>query len=203
MATQYSQIFTLKDIFNNKNLKNKIPLINYKEIERDYGKVSVRTNMKTITRQVFDTSTSAARPFYNNIKTTRAGNRMVISGDMVGSHNDAVNSVYLALLAKKQILEWTVNNGSMIRSALKESEKNKRIYGINSPLYLKVQSMMQIEGMSKQQLNGLLDNVMENIIFGDDFPETQRKYKVKDLLANDVYNYEQQKLRWKYKVGDI
>ena len=31
MAGRYSQTFTLKDIFNNPNLKGKIPLINYKE----------------------------------------------------------------------------------------------------------------------------------------------------------------------------
>lgn len=203
MATEYSQIFTLKDIFNNKNLKNKIPLINYKEIERDYGKVSVRTNMKTINRQVFDTATSAARPFYRGIKTTRAGDRMIISGEMVGDHNAAVDAVYSALLAKKQVLEWTVNDVDLIRSALKEAEKNNRIYGIKSPLYLRVQSMMQIEGMTKQQINGLLDNIVENIVFGDDFPETQKKYNVKELLSKGNYTYEQQKLRWKYRVGDL
>ena len=32
MASRFTQNFTLTDIFNNKKLKDKIPLINYKEI---------------------------------------------------------------------------------------------------------------------------------------------------------------------------
>ena len=64
MASEYSQIFTLTDILNNKKLKDKIPLINYKEKELENGKISARTNGKTVNRQVFDTATSAARPFF-------------------------------------------------------------------------------------------------------------------------------------------
>ena len=63
MASRFTQNFTLTDIFNNKKLKDKLPLINYKEIEREDGKVSRRTNTKTINRLVFDVSTSAARPY--------------------------------------------------------------------------------------------------------------------------------------------
>lgn len=35
MASRFTQNFTLTDIFNNKKLKDKLPLINYKEIERE------------------------------------------------------------------------------------------------------------------------------------------------------------------------
>ena len=81
MASEYSQIFTLTDIFNNKKLKTKIPLINYKEKELKNGKVSRRTNVKSVNRQVFDTATSAARPFYKPIRTSRSGDIMIISGE--------------------------------------------------------------------------------------------------------------------------
>ena len=54
MASRFTQTFTLTDIFNNKKLKDKLPLINYREIERENGKVSRRTNAKTINRLVFD-----------------------------------------------------------------------------------------------------------------------------------------------------
>ena len=63
MANGYSQIFTLKDIFNNKKLKDKLPLVNYKEKELENGKISQRTNAKTINRFIFDTATSAAGIF--------------------------------------------------------------------------------------------------------------------------------------------
>lgn len=199
----FSQTFTLKDIFNNKNLKGKLPLINYREIEREDGKISVRTNAKTVNRFVFDTATSAARPFYKGIKTTRSGNIMEISGELIGDHDSAVDAVYNALQNSKSALSYTANNADMIRSALKESEKNTRNYGISSKLYLRCQSMAEIEGMSKPQLFALMNDIMENIMYGDNFPKTQAKYKVEEMKLNTALDYKQRKIRWKYKVGDI
>lgn len=202
MANRYSQIFTLKDLFNNPKLKNKLPLINYKEIERENGKISRRTNAKTVNRQVFDTATSAARPFYKPIKTSRAGDTMVISGNLVGDHDAAVDAVYNALVAKRLLLLYTANNADMIRSALKESEKNKRTYGQDTRLYLRANSMVEIEGMTNRQIQALLNNIMENIMYGDDFPETQKKYSVEEMPTRTPLNYEQRKLKWKQMVGD-
>ena len=202
MANRFSQIFTLTDIFNNPKLKDKLPLINYKEKKLENGKISRRTNAKTVNRQVFDTATSAARPFYKPLVTTRSGDTMIIGGELVGDHDGAVEAVYNALLAKKAVLVYTANNADMIRSALKEAEKNKRNNGINSKLYLRVQSMQQIEGMSKYQIQALMSDIMENIVYGDDFPQTQKKFGVDKLSVNSPYNYEQRVKIWKNKVGD-
>jgi len=203
MSNRFSQIFTLTDIFNNKNLKDKLPLINYKEKELENGKISRRTNAKTVNRQVFDTATSAARPFYKPIITTRSGDTMIISGELVGSHDGAVEAIYNALLAKRSILIWTANNADMVRSALKEAEKNKRSGGLGSKLYLRVQSMQQIEGMSKREIQALMSDIMENIVYGDDFPMTQKKFAVDKISVNSPFNYEQRKIRWKFKVGNF
>lgn len=202
MAGRFTQNFSLTDIFNNKKLKNKIPLINYKEKELENGKISRRTNAKTINRLVFDISTSAARPFYKPIKTHRAGDRMEIGGNLVGDHNSAVEAVYNALISQKQVMIYTVNNADMIRSALKEAEKNKRKYGIDTKLKLRAQSMQEIEGMSKRQIQALLNDMMENIVYGDNFPETQKKYGVENLPVKSPYNYKQRQQIWRNKVGD-
>lgn len=200
MASRYSRNFTLKDIFNNKNLKDKLPLINYKEKELENGKISRRTNAKTVNRFVFDTATSAARPFYRPIMTTRSGNLMVISGELVGDHDEAVNAVYNALKNKRVLFIWTANNVKMIRDALKESEKNKNS-GVASKLYLRVQSMQQIEGMTRPQIQALLQDIMENIVYGGDFPKTQKKYGVENWNLSNKFNYNQLKLRWENRVG--
>ena len=200
MANRFSQNFTLTDIFNNKKLKDKIPLINYKEKELENGRISQRTNAKTVNRQVFDTATSAARPFYKPIKTTRSGDLMIISGELIGDHDGAVDAVYNALQSKRVLFIWTANNVKMIRDALKESEKNKN-NGVATKLYLRVQSMQQIEGMTKPQIQALLQNVMENIVYGDDFPKTQKKYGVENWNLSNKFNYNQLKLRWKNRVG--
>ena len=199
---RYSQVFSLKDLLNNPELKGKLPFIDYKEKEVG-GKVSVRTGMKTVNREVFDTATSAARPFYKPIITKRSGDLMIIGGELVGDHNDAVDAVYSALLGKKQLLSFTANNGQMIRDALKEAEKNKRKYGIDSKLYLRAQSIEEIKGMTDKQLYALMQNITENIVYGDNFPRTQAKYKVEEFEVDSPYDYEQRKLRWKFKVGDL
>lgn len=203
MANRYSQIFSLSDIFNNKNLRDKLPFIDYREKELENGKTSYRTNLKTINRQVFDTATSAARPYYKPIRTIRYQDIMVITGNLVGDHNSAVDAVYNSLLAKKQLLGLTVNNAYVIRSALKETEKNKRKYGINSKLYLKLQSIQQINGMNEKQIQSLVNEVMENIFYGDDYPETQKKFNIENLNVGSRRSYEQRKLKWKNKVGDL
>lgn len=203
MASEYSQIFTLTDIFNNKKLKTKIPLINYREKELESGKISRRTSVKSVNRQVFDTAASAARPFYKPIKTTRSGDIMIISGEMVGEHDGAVNAVYNALRGIKSVLTWTANNVEMIKSALKEAEQNKRMSGNDCKLFLRAKSMQQIEGMSKREIQALMENIMENIVYGSNFPKTQKKFDVENLPIKSPLNYEQRKLRWKYRVGDV
>ena len=136
MANRFSQNFTLVDIFNNKKLRNKIPLINYREKELENGKISRRTNAKTVNRQVFETAKSSARPFYNPMVASQSGDKLIIGGELrINSElEDVVDAVYNGLLAKKQILIFTANNADMIRDALKEAEKNRRNYGIQCSL---------------------------------------------------------------------
>lgn len=202
MGYRYSQIFTLADLFNNELLKNKLPYINYKEKTSDDGNFTQKANVQTVRTQVFNTSKTVATFFYKPLIARPQGNNLLITGTLMkgSSLNDVVNSVYSALMAKKNILGWTANNTNMIRDALKESERNKK-YGINTKLYLRVQSIQEILGMDKAQLNGLMENIMENLLFSDNFPETQKKYNVENLSFQGK-EFKERKLRWKYKVGD-
>lgn len=203
MPSRYSQNFTLADIFNNKNLAGKLPLINYKEKERDDGKISRTTNAKTVNRQVFDTAKSAARPFYKPLVASQSGDTLILSGTLIGDQDAAVDAVYNALVGIRQVLVFTANNADMIRDALKESEKNKRKHGLSGKLFLRAQSMQEIEGMSKQQYIQLINNIMENIVYGDDFPATQKKWNVQDMKVNSPFSYEERRERWKQRVGLI
>ena len=203
MANRFSQNFTLLDIFNNKKLRNKIPLINYREKELENGKISRRTNAKTVNRQVFEIAKSSARPFYNRKVASQSGDKLIIGGELrINSElEDVVDAVYNGLLAKKQILIFTANNADMIRDALKEAEKNRRNYGIQCKLYLRVQSMQQIEGMTEKQVAYLMNDIMENIVYSDDFIATQKKWNVQEMVVKSPYTYEQRKEQWQQKVG--
>lgn len=203
MANRFSQNFTLLDIFNNKKLRNKIPLINYREKELENGKISRRTNAKTVNRQVFETAKSSARPFYTPMVASQSGDKLIIGGELrINSElEDVVDAVYNGLLAKKQILIFTANNADMIRDALKEAEKNRRNYGIQCKLYLRVQSMQQIEGMTEKQIAYFMNDIMENIVYSDDFIATQKKWNVQEMAVKSPYTYEQRKEQWQQKVG--
>lgn len=203
MANRFSQNFTLTDIFNNKKLAGRLPLINYKEREREDGKISVRTSPKTINRLVFDTAGRAARAYYKPYKEHRSGDIITIGGTLIGDYNEAYDAVYNALKSSEVLMKWTVNNGDIIRSALKEGEKFRRASGITPKLYLRAQSMAQIEGMSKRELQALMTDIMDNIVYGDDFPETKKKFDAESITTSSGMSYKQRQLRWKYRVGDF
>lgn len=202
MANRYSQNFTITDIFSNKALRKKLPYISYKEKESENGEVKQRTQVLTVRKQVFDNAISSAKPFYSPMSVTRAENTLVLDGNMIGDHDQAVDAVYNSIKGIRAELIWTANTANMLRDAMKEAEQNKRKYGIDTKLYLRVQSMQEIEGMSRQQLQALLSDVVDNIYYGDNFPKTQKKYEVDTLsLFRTKNNYEYNKEIWKQKVG--
>lgn len=202
MANRYSQNFTITDIFSNKALRKKLPYISYKEKEDENGEIKQRTQVLTVRKQVFDNAISSAKPFYSPMSVTRAENTLVLDGNMIGDHDQAVDAVYNSIKGIRAELIWTANTANMLRDAMKEAEQNKRKYGIDTKLYLRVQSMQEIEGMSRQQLQALLSDVVDNIYYGDNFPKTQKKYKVDVLsLFRTKNNYEYNKEIWKQKVG--
>ena len=203
MANKYSQTFTLLDIFNNKKLAGKLPLVNYKEKEIGDGKVQVRTAPKSIGKLVYDISVKTARPFYSPFSPSKSGNTIILNGNMLQEDSFVVESVYNALVSSKTLMTWTVNNTDMIRDALKEAEKNKREFGINSKLYLRANSMQQIEGLSRPQIQALLTDIMDNLFYNDNFTKTQKKYGVDKLKVKSPYTYSQRKQSWKIKVGDV
>lgn len=198
MAGGYSQHFTLQDIFNNKKLRKLFPLVNYKETEDDEGKTHRTTRMKTLSRFVYDKSVSAARPFYDPLVPHKAGDTIIIGGNLVEGQDDAVEAIYAALVAAKPLMDMTVNNADMIRSALKEGAKGGNLH----KLYLRQVTMEQIEALDEKGAKRFMQDVMENLFFSDDYPMTKKKYGV-ESMGFGRGSYEQNKARWERKVGAL
>lgn len=201
---RYSQTFSIMDIFNNRQLRNKLPIINYKEKTRDDGKISRRTNMKTVNRLVYDTALSASRPFFDGVQSTRGNNVMVISGqlkDEESGQDACVEAVYNALMGIKQVISFTANDAYAIRDALKIGEKSKRKGGKVPKLYLRVASIAQIQGMSDRQLAELMNNVMENLYYNDEFAEVRQKWHLDEQFDRSGRPYEVRKRDWERRVG--
>ena len=200
---RYTENFTLKDLFNNEALKYRLPQVNYREyniVTSEGSSVSVRTQMKTVKRQIFETATGVARIFYKPLTIMKSEDRIEFDGNLIMDQDTVVEQMVMMLRAYKPMFSFSANNGDIIRSALKESEKASRKYGINAKLYLKEQSIMQIKGMPRKELQKFMDDVMSNILFGDNFPETQKKYKVFEQKYGKK-TYEEMRKEWRAKVG--
>lgn len=203
MSTRYSQIFTLRDIFNDQRLASKLPLINYKEEQKNDGKMSYRTYGQTITTQVFNTSKATARPYYGKFRAKRSGDYIEIDGTLQTSLTAVYNAVLMALKANSQMFSFTANNMDIIRSALKEAEKNKRTYGFSSKLNLRVQSKSEMLGMTRKQLLGMMNNIMEDIFFSGNYPKTLKKYGIVEQINSlGGLTFEQRQRNWQIRVGE-
>ena len=199
----YTENFTLRDIFNNESLANKLPLVNYREynvVTREGSSVSTKTEMKTVKRQIFETAKGVAKYYYKPLEVVKSADQIIFGGKLIYDQDACVDEIVSMLQAYKPMLEMSANNGDIIRSALKESEKNARQYGINSKLFLRTQSIMEIKGMDKKRLKEFMDDVMSNILFGDNFPQTQKKYKVYEQNYGKK-SYDELKKEWRAKVG--
>lgn len=208
--SRYFQKFTLLDLFNNKELKDKLPYINFRRVVKiNYGHgftSNVKTDTQTIYSKVADIATRSARPYYKPLNATRSAPIINIGGNLVGDQNDCVNAIYNAIVGQKTMLTLTANSADMIRDAIKESDKAYFQKGSEPKLYLKVASMAEIKGMSDKQIYNLMKDVMENIIYGEDFAKTQMKYDVRerpDLIEKTGASYDKMQENWQRKVGQL
>ena len=146
MANGYKRQFTLSDIFNNKDLADKFPLVNYKQRDDD----KYRTKMNTIVALVRNTAKAAATPFYKPLKVDRSGNTIDVSGTLIGDYDEAYESIYHALVAQKSMMKYTVNNGDMIRAALVEGKKTELRGGKEPKLWLRVANKEHVRSRNQR-----------------------------------------------------
>lgn len=194
MANGYQRKFTLSNIFNNKQLADKLPIVNYEK----KGDGKYRTKMDTLMSLIRGTIKTSANPFYKPLTIFTNGNRIDVGGTLVGDYDIAYETIYSALLAQKAMMRFTANSADMVRSALVESKKTK---GKEPRLWLRINTITQIKHMSEQELEGLMDDIMQNIIFNHEYAHTQERFNVQDIKLDKSPNYAHALNKWKHKVG--
>ena len=200
MAGGYTQTFTLAEIFNAKELRGLLPLVNYKEREDEQGKTHRTTNLRSVGRVVYDNSVAAARRSYEPLVAHKLGNLITLGGNLVENQDDCVEAVYQRLLGAQTLLEFTANNADMIRAAVKEGERNH-----DAPkLWLREKSIAQVKAALQTRRGKLqfMNDIMQNLYYGN-YPQTQKKFGVSDIDIGNHHSYEENKLRWERKVGEI
>lgn len=198
MGTLYSNNLTLKDIFTDKKLRGKIPLITV----QDKPNGATRTSTRSVNRIIYDKSVAIARPFYKSFSPSRLANNIYIDGKTDVELDAIVNAVYIGLTSIKSNISYVANNSSVLQSAIKESERNKSKFGIDTKLYLRANSLEQIENMGKRELNTVLNDIIKNIYFGDNFPETQKKFGL-DKAFIQGKSYKERVRDWKRSIGEL
>lgn len=205
MASRFSQNFTLLDIFTNKKLRKKLPIIRYKETINDNGKLSQRTSIKDVRERAYQIAKGVASQYYTTMETEVKGDTLVIKGNIeTRHHSTCVSEIFQTIKSQTVILKQTEHYMPVIREALKESQKNKYEFGIDSKLYLRANSIEEIKGMSVYQIQALWNDIMENIMYSDNFPKTQKKLSVKYSRFGGLDpDYNTKVMAWKRKVGDL
>ena len=203
MANGYAQMFTLRDIFNNKDLADKIPLVNYNEKEDEAGKLHRTTKMATLTTFVYNTAKASAKAHYKPLKAVRSGDYIEIGGTLITDIDKAYDGIYGAIKGAVKMMQYTVNNADMIRSAVKEAAKLRTSNGKEPKLWLKIGSMNEIKTMGKRELDAFMDDVMRNLFYDDAYANTQKKFDVKNIAVSGSFNYERRRENWKRKVGEL
>ena len=200
--SNYNNNFTLFDIFGNRRLRTKLPMIDIVFSQKGTG-FSWETSTRNMERQVYSVAVSAAKPLYNPLKATHGGSKVVLDGSSELSLTDIQNAVYDTINAQKTMLVWTANNITMIDDAMKSAENDKYFFGNDAKVYLRASSMQEIEGMSNTQLQALMNDIMDNIYYNDTYAVTQEKYGLKNAIADSPFDYNQRKQAWQRKVGII
>lgn len=193
MNSKYSQVFSLEDLFENETVKNKLPFLQSEGNDE---------NEDVLAQNVFQFVKVSAKSVLNNFNASYIGNSIVLDVGSDYELDSLVDKIYDDLLLSKSNIETSILNHEIIESAVNESKSNRRRYGINSKLYLKAQSVQQISGMNEKQIEELINNILENIYFGDNFPQTQKKFNLSDLKIYGRHSYEERKKQWKQMVGD-
>ena len=187
----YSNNITLKDLFNNKSIQKKLPLGNYKESLINKP-LSQNAQLRIIGNQIKDLTASASMNYYNQAKVTRNNRTIKVNGTLKKSYNSAFNGIYNYIKGKAGLISNMVVNNEIIRNAFVEDMQNRR----SSQLYLRISNINEIKSINANKLKALMNDIIDNIRFSDNFPETQK------MIESKMDNgYLQQKQNWMKKVG--
>jgi hypothetical protein len=166
----YNKLFTLSDLFHNQELKGVLPQMNI--TTRKNGQVMA--HFKYDADEIIMLCRMGAMPFMKNIKIDFS-EPMIVSGELRKNATiyQAYDSVLSILKANASSLTLLSSYGNTIEDVMKKIRKSDR-YKITKKepkLYLRINSINDIKTMNEQQKRALINNIVENIYFSDDFKE--------------------------------
>lgn len=173
----YKQLFTLSDLFNNKDLKGYLPQIEFKEYTKNDKIYSSSKGFNYLFDEIVMYARIGAMPYMSNVKITRSttsNDGFYVDGKLRknATLQLAYDSVLSTLQGASGSLTLLGSYGDTIEGMMREIRKTSkyRMGDKSEPkLWLRINSLQEIKSMNKQQKDALLKNIIENIYFSDDF----------------------------------
>ena len=171
----YNKLFTLSDLFNNKDLRSYIPQIAITTRGKEgFQAKSYRVKgFHSVEQEIMMYSKLGALPYMKNIKVT---NEIVVSGTLrkhatIQQAYEGVLSNLKGASASLSLLGSYADTITDIFKKIRKSDRYKMGDLTEPKLYLRINSLEEIKFMNRKQKEALLKNVVENIYFSDDFKQ--------------------------------
>lgn len=187
----YCQNISLSEIFNNRSIRKKLPIGDFKEVEK-HNKITKNGQLRIFSNQIKSISSAAASKYYKKVKVTRSNRTIIINGELKTSYGKAYNGIYLYVKNKSGLLKSLISSNEVLQTAWLEERKNVSA----QKLYLKVSKIKEIKNMNANQLKSLLDDIIDNIRFTDNYPKAKKM-----LGEKQDANYFVKRQLWMKKVG--
>jgi hypothetical protein len=210
----YRNKFTLIDLVESGYLQDVMnPSVSSKMVfskrAQEDVEVAGRVNMGSIERQVANVVQSSASSIAERARTTVYGGDVIckVKGDYEAIYNKIVDD----LQSKTSLLGSSMSHTDELETAYKESYTAKLGNKEIPKLYLRINNLEEIKGMSDRQKKHLIDDVINNIYFNKDFARTQvslglRGKNKRDFFFTNKYSNERKSYStlcrmWERKVG--
>ena len=165
----YNKLFTLSDLFHNKELKGVLPQKTRRKryvTQRLQGWAGI---------ELVDTCKRGAMPYMKNIHIEDGILALGVFGELRkhATIQQAYEGVLDAVKSYSSSLSLLGSYGDTIEETMDKIYKSDR-YKIDKTepkLYLRITSLNEIKYMNDKQKQALINNIVENIYFSDDFKE--------------------------------
>ena len=166
----YNKLFTLSDLFHNQDLKGVLPQAKISTSKKGYTSVSFKYDIDEIIMYC----RIGGMPYMKNIGFSFP-NELIMTGELRkhATIQQAYDGVLSTLKGASGSLTLLGSYRNEIQDVMRNIRKSDR-YKIDKSepkLYLRITSLNEIKYMNDKQKQALINNIVENIYFSDDFKE--------------------------------
>ena len=166
----------LIDFYKNKKLKQKLPIFNFKDNISNKKRDS-NAQLRMIADQILSYTRQCAKPYYKTLSVKRTNRTIVVAGQLKTTYNKAYNGIAKAIEGQRRLIACLAMNNELLQTALIEDANRKN--DMRPALNLRASSIVEISKMNSNQLFGVMNDIMKDILYSGNYPKTAKKFNIK------------------------